>query len=166
MKLTFIPAPGSPCRVLSADDPQPEESWSPQATNKRITPAAAPTTQADASPAAVEPATSVLPAAPPLGPSATEPASDSSPACTDAPDFLKPLPPGSCLHCPDRPLLFQARQQANYYRAMFLLAKQREATKDARIAHLEAEIRLLKQRLYGKKSESRQGADQPKTPSP
>src|SRR5262245_19795909 len=105
MKLTFIPAPGWPCRVISADDAQPEESWSPQAGNKRI---AAPTAQADAS---------VLPAAP------------------------KPLPPGSCPHCPDRPLLFQARQQANYYRAMFRAAKQREAQKDARIARLGCDRR-------------------------
>jgi transposase len=79
---------------------------------------------------------------------------------------IKPLPPGCCPHCPDRPLLFQARQQANYYRATFRLAKQREATKDARIAQLEAEIRMLEQRLYGKKSESRHGIDQAKTPSP
>jgi transposase len=161
MKLTFTPAPGSPCRVISADDPQPEESWSPAAGNKRIAPAVAPTTQADAPPTA-----SVLPAALPLRPSAGEHPSDSSRASTDAPDFLKPLAAGSCPDCPDRPLLFQARQQANYYHAMFRRAKQREVTKDARIAHLEAEIRLLKQRLYGSKSESRQGADQLKTPSP
>jgi transposase len=166
MKLTFIPAPGSPCRVTSATDPQPAESWSPQATNKRIAPAAAPRTQADAAPAAVEHAASVLPAAPEPGPSATEHPSDSSPAGTDAADFLEPLPPGSCLDCPDRPLLFQARQQANYYRVRFRAAKQREATKDARIAELEAENRILKQRLYGSKSESRHGADQPKTAIP
>jgi transposase len=166
MKLIFIPAPGSPYRVIAADDPQPEESWSPHATNKRIAPLPAPTTQAEAPPAAVEHAASVLPAAPPPGPSAAEPPSDSSPACTAAPDFLKPLPPGSCPHCPDRPLLIQARQQANYYRALFRAAKKREATKDARIAELEAEIRILKQRLYGSKSESRHGADQPKTPPP
>ena len=46
---------------------------------------------------------------------------------------------------------------------MFLAAKQREATKAARIAHLEAEVRILKQRLYGSKSESRHGTDQPGT---
>src|SRR3954466_15582403 len=101
MKLTFIPAPGSPCRVTTADDPQPEESWSPQAPDKRI---AAPTTQADAP---------GLPAAPPPVPCTTEPPCDSSPAGVDAPDFLGPLPPGCCPHCPDRPLLLQARQQAN-----------------------------------------------------
>jgi transposase len=49
---------------------------------------------------------------------------------------------------------------------VFRAAKQREATKDARIAQLEAENRILKQRLYGAKSESRHGADQPKTPPP
>ena len=46
MKLTFIPAPGSPCRVVLADDPQPEESWSARATDKRIAPPVGPTTQA------------------------------------------------------------------------------------------------------------------------
>src|SRR5262249_19185184 len=145
MKLTFIPAPDSPCRVISADDPQPEESWSPHAANKRIAPRAAPTTQADVPFAGVADVASVLPAAPPPGPSATEHPSSSSPAGTDAPDFPKPLPAGSCPHCPDRPLLFQARQQANYYRALFRRAKQRQATKDARIAQLQAEIRILKQ---------------------
>src|SRR3954454_9606611 len=98
MKLTFIPAPGSPCRVTSADDPQPEESWSPVATNKRIAAAAAPTTLPDVPPAAAAHAASGLPASL-LGPSATEHPPDSSPAGTDAPDFLEPLAPGSCPHC-------------------------------------------------------------------
>ncbi len=49
---------------------------------------------------------------------------------------------------------------------MFRATKQREATKDARIAELEAEIRILKQRLYGNKSESRHGADQPRSDTP
>jgi transposase len=165
MKLTFIPAPDSPYRVIAADDPQPEESWSPQAIHKRIAHPSAPTVAANAPSAAGEHAASVLPAAP-LSPSANEDFSDPSPAGTDAPDFLPPLPPGSCPHCPDRPLLLEARQQANYYRAMFRAVKQREATKDARIAQLEAEIRILKQRLYGSKSESRHGADQPGTAPP
>jgi len=166
VKLTFTPDPGSPCRVIFADDPQPEESWSAHATNKRIAPPAAPTTPIDVLPAVVEHAFPVLPAAPPPAPFAAELPSDSSPACTTDPDFLKPLPLGSCPCCPDRPLLFEARQQANYYRAVFRTAKQREATKDVRIAELEAEVRMLKQRLYGKKSESHHPADQPRTPSP
>src|SRR4051812_24442936 len=128
MKLTFTPAPDSPWRVITADDPQPEESWSAAATNKRVASSAAPATQANAPVAALERAASDLPAPPP-GPCATEHPSDPSPARADAADPLEPLPPGSCPHCPDRPLLFQARQQANYYRAMFRLAKQREAAK-------------------------------------
>jgi transposase len=161
MKLTFIPGPGSPCRVISADDPQPEESWSPHAANKQIACAAAP--------AAAGHATSVLPAALPAappGPSATDHPASSATACADVPDFLQPLPRGSCPDCPDRPLLIATRQQAHYYRAMFCAAKQREATKDARIAQLEAEVRMLKQRLYGNKSESRHGSDQPSITTP
>lgn len=46
---------------------------------------------------------------------------------------------------------------------MFQAAKQREASKAARVAQLEAEVRILEQRLYGSKSEQRHGADQPKT---
>jgi transposase len=159
MKLTFIPGPDSPWRVISADDPQPEESWSPQAVHNRIALPPAPTAAANAPPPAGEHAASVPPAAPP-GPFATEAPSDPSPAGTDAPDFLPPLPRGCCPHCLDRPLLIQARQQANYYRALFGAAKRREAAKDVRIAQLEAEVRILKQRLYGAKSESRHGADQ------
>jgi transposase len=166
MKLTFIPAPGSPCRVLAADDPQPEESWSPQATNKRIAPPPGPTTQADGPRAAAEHTGSAHPPTTLPGPSPTEHASDSLPAPTLSPDFLQPLPPRSCPDCPDRPLLFQARQQAHYYRALFDAAKQREAKKDSRIAELEAEIRILKQRLYGSKSESRHSPDQLKTTTP
>jgi transposase len=137
MKLTFIPDPGSPARVISADDQQPAESWSDHAPNKRIAPPPAPVRS-----------------------------SDSSAAGADEPDFLPPLPLGSCPDCPDRPLLIQARQQANFYRNRFHAAKQREATKDARIAELEAEVRILKQRLYGSKSEVRHGVDQPKTHPP
>jgi len=162
MQLTFIPAPGSPCRVIFATDPQPEESWSPNATDKRIAPPVGPSNQA------VE-AHSAVSAPPPTtlhSPSATVPPTGCLSAATATPDFLEPLPRGSCPHCPDRPLLFQARQQAHYYRALFQAAKQREAIKDARIAQLEAEIRVCKQRLYGRKSESRHRADQAKTPTP
>src|ERR1700732_392490 len=105
MKLTFIPAPGSPCRVISADDSQPEESWSPQATNKRVAPLPAPPSRANPPTATVAHAASLLPAALP-GPSATENPSYSSPACTDPSDFLEPLARGCCPNCPDRPLLF------------------------------------------------------------
>jgi transposase len=162
MKLTFTPAPGSPCRVISADDPQPEESWSSRATNKRIAPPPGPPTQADGPRGAAEHASAHPPTTLP-GPSPSEHASGSLPASTHSPDFLEPLPPRSCPDCPDRPLLFQARQQANYYRALFQAAKQREAKKDARIAELEAENRILKQRLYGGKCESHHSPDRLQT---
>jgi transposase len=160
MKLTFIPAPDSPWRVISADDPQPEESWSPRAPDKRIAAPLAPT-GAEVPPVVGEHAAAPLP-----GPCANEPPSEPTPADTDDSDFLGPLPRGSCPNCSDRPLLIEARRQANYYRNRFRAAKQREANKDARIAELEAEVRIFKQRLFGKKSESRHGADQAKTPPP
>jgi transposase len=166
MELIFIPAPDSLARVIAADDPQPAESWSPQATHKRIAPAVAPTTPATPADApAGRPAPSVLPAVPSCSSSPEHP-SVPEPAGTVAPDFLEPLPPASCPHCPDRPLLWQARQQAHYYRAQFRAAKQREAAKDTRIVQLEAEARILKQRLFGSKSEVRHTADQPKTSPP
>jgi transposase len=166
VKLTFIPAPGSPCRVVAADDPQPEEAWSPQAPNKRIAPLPGPATQAYGPRTTAEHAAWAPPPTTPPTPSPAEHPSDSLPASTHSPDFLEPLPPRSCPDCPDRPLLFQARQQAHYYRALFQAAKQRETNKDARIAELEAENRILKQRLYGSKSESRHSPDRRNTTTP
>jgi transposase len=166
MKLTFIPAPGSPCRVLSADDPQPEESWSSQATNKRIAPPPCPTTPADDPRGAAEHSASAHPPSTLPCPSSTEHAKASLPASTHSSDFLEPLPPPSCPDCPDRPLLVQTRQQAHYYRAIFAAAKQREAKKAARIAELEAEIRILKQRLFGSKSESHHSPDRLQVTTP
>lgn len=166
MQLTFIPAPGSPCRVISADDPQPEESWAPHATDKRIAPPAGPTSPLGQPRPAVASAAAASPPSTLPSPSAVAAPGGCLPAATATPDFLAPLPPGSCPHCPDRPLLWQTRQQAHFYRALFHAAKQREATKDTHIAELEAEIRILKQRLYGSKSETRHRADQAKSPTP
>jgi transposase len=131
MKLTFIPAPGSPCRVIAADDEQPEGSWAEWATPSSAAPAAQGT-----------PSVALLP-----------PAGETPPA------FTEPLAVLTCLHCPDRSLFIQARQQAGYYRSRFEAARKREADLKARIAELEAEIRILKQRLYGSKSESRHSPD-------
>src|SRR5580698_4687442 len=91
MDLTFIPGQDSPWRVISADSPQPEESWSPNAPNKRIAPGVAPTAQADAPPPTVAHLDSVLPAAPPADPCVTQAPADSSPAGTGDPDFLLAL---------------------------------------------------------------------------
>lgn len=81
------------------------------------------------------------------------------PPALEEPDFLGPLPRLSCPDCPDLAQFLQARQQAGYYRALFLAAKQREAILDARVAHLEAENRILTQRLFGTKSETRHSPD-------
>ena len=134
MKLTFIPAPGSRCRVIAADDEQPEGSWAEGTKGAKPSPSAGPTPQAT---------TAALPPPAPLSPSAP---GDS-------------LPLLSCPDCPDRPQFLQARQQAGYYRALFVAAKKRETDFQARIAQLEAENRGLKQRLFGSKSETRHSPD-------
>jgi transposase len=158
MKLTFTPAPGSPYRVISADDPQPEESWADWVADKRIAPAEAPAPSENCRcPTADDPASTRLPA--PLAPASPLPSSAPEPPSAHVPDVPGPLAPLCCPTCPDRPQLIQARQQAGYYRALFDAAKKREVTHKARIALLEAEIRILKQRLFGTKSESRHSPD-------
>jgi transposase len=126
MKLTFIPAPGSPWRVVSSDDTPGE--------------------------------TSTVVAA---GASSPVPAPEAVPE----PAFLGPLPSLCCPHCPDRPHFYQARQQAGYYRAMFDAAKRRVVDLQTRLAQLEAENRILKQRLFGSKSEARHSPDRLANPS-
>jgi transposase len=157
MNLTFIPAPGSPCRVIAADDPQPAGSWS-----ERVL------ASADSPPTCV-----LAPSAPAATPSgdapdlaATPPDSASAVVVAAAPhaagnvsDFLGPLPPLSCCDCPDRSVFLQARQQAGYYRSVAQRTKKREEDLKTRISELEAEIRILKQRLFGSKSESRHSPD-------
>src|SRR5262245_59085315 len=143
MKLTFTPAPESAYRVISADDPQPEESWADWAPDKRIAPSDVVATSEDCRCATAEdPASTPLPTPPasasPLPSSAPEPPS------AHVPDFPGPLPALCCPACPDRPQFIQARQQAGYYRALFDAAKKREVAHKARIALLEAENRLLK----------------------
>src|SRR3954471_15835470 len=158
MKLTFTPAPGSAYRVISADDPQPEESWADWVADKRIAPSDVPATSGDGRcPTAEDPASIPLPA--PLAPASPLPSSAPEPPSAHVPDVPGPLAPLCCPACPDRPQFIQARQQAGYYRALFDAAKKREVTHKARIALLEAEIRILKQRLFGTKSESRHSAD-------
>jgi hypothetical protein len=158
MKLTFTPAPGSPYRVISADDPQPEESWADWVADKRIAPAEVPAPSGDCRcPTAEDPASTRLPA--PLAPASPLPSSAPEPPSAPVPDVPGPLAPLCCPACPDRPQFIQARQQAGFYRALFDAAKKRELTHKARIALLEAEVRLLKQRLFGTKSESRHSPD-------
>jgi transposase len=127
MKLTFIPAPGSPWRVVSSDN-TPEE-----------TPTVIDTAPSSPTPVAEAPA---------------------------EPVFLGPLPSLCCPDCPDRSQFYQARQLAGYYRAMFDAAKLREVDLKARIAQLEADNRILKQRLFGSKSEAHHSRDRLADPSP
>ncbi|MBF0245932.1 MAG: IS66 family transposase [Planctomycetes bacterium] len=49
--------------------------------------------------------------------------------------------------------------QAAYWKSQFERAKEREIKKDKKIETLEAEIRLWKQKLFGKKSESKKSPD-------
>jgi transposase len=147
MKLTFTPAPGSPWRVIAADDPQPAGSW------------------AEATPSLGSPPPSCDPAAhPPVGTASSDapaapPDAAAPPSADNFPDFLGPLPRLSCSDCPDRSQFLQARQQAGYYRSRWEDAKKRETALKDRLAQLEAEVRILKQRLFGSKSESRHSAD-------
>jgi len=55
--------------------------------------------------------------------------------------------------CPYRAENIKLRQQANYWKAQFQRAKAREAQKDEQIQQLQAEIKKLKQDLFGRKSE-------------
>lgn len=55
--------------------------------------------------------------------------------------------------CPHRRENIELRLQANYWQAQFQRAKERFAAKDERIRQLEAEIKKLKQDLFGRKSE-------------
>src|SRR3954452_16164284 len=101
MKLTFTPAPGSPCRVIAADDPQPEESWADWVAEKRIAAADGTATSEDACcPTAGDPAATPLPS------------SVAEPPSAHAADFPGPLAPLCCPACPDRLQFIQARQQA------------------------------------------------------
>ena len=62
-----------------------------------------------------------------------------------------PLP---CQPCPLFTALFDARQQAAYYKAMHQRATQREALLQDEVARLQALLRLRDQQLFGRKSEA------------
>jgi transposase len=51
--------------------------------------------------------------------------------------------------------LFQARQQANYWKALFQRGKRREAKLQRQIGELEARVKQLEHELFGKKSEKK-----------
>lgn len=98
-------------------------------------------------------------------PTLDAPASSPIPPVLAEPDFLGPLPRLSCPDCPDLAQFLEARQQAGYYRSLFLAAKQREANLQSHTALLQAEIRILRQRLFGSKSETRHSPDRLAAPA-
>src|SRR5271168_4126699 len=61
--------------------------------------------------------------------------------------------------------VIELRQQANYWRAQHQRAVQREAALKDQVHHLQGEIRELKRRLYGRKSETSSNTKPPVNPN-
>jgi transposase len=61
--------------------------------------------------------------------------------------------------CPHRLEAISLRQQAHYYKAMHQRARQREDDLKHRVAQLQAEIRDLRHRLFGRRSETHHAPD-------
>src|ERR1700691_5922056 len=59
-----------------------------------------------------------------------------------------------CSPCPHLAENLDLRCQAGYWRSMFQRCREREELAKQRIAELEAEVRDLKHRVFGRKSES------------
>jgi transposase len=86
-----------------------------------------------------------------LPPHPTTPALPLPHADDNAPHDTRPLP---CQPCPLLTALFDARQQAGYWKAMHQRATQREAQLQDEVARLQALLRLREQQLFGRKSEA------------
>src|SRR5512135_3482654 len=76
------------------------------------------------------------------------------PACS-----APPLPQGPCPVCPRLAQEFEPWRQAAYYKAMLDRAVAREAQLKQEIAHLQAQLRLREQQLFGRKADSPTTAD-------
>ncbi len=61
--------------------------------------------------------------------------------------------------CPHRLEAISLRQQAHYYQALHQRARQREAALQQQVAHLQAEIRDLRHRLFGRRAETHHAPD-------
>lgn len=57
------------------------------------------------------------------------------------------------------PAVFQARRQANYWKAHFQRSKEREAKLQQKIQELQARIKQLEHQLFGRKSEKKDGSE-------
>jgi transposase len=73
---------------------------------------------------------------------------------------------GPCPVCPRIASEYEAWRQAAYWQAQHSRAVDREGRLNERIKHLEAQIRLLNQKIFGKSSESKTGAETAKQPDP
>ena len=73
-------------------------------------------------------------------------------------------PHALCSSCPGQRPLRDALWQAAYYRGLHRRATQREAKLKARVRQLQAQIRDLRHRLFGRKSEARHSPDTPRRP--
>jgi len=91
-------------------------------------------------------------------PPPSEPIPSSAPLLPDlSPTFL----PCDSPHqpCPHRLEAISLRQQAHYYKAMHLRARQREDALQQQIDQLQAQIRDLRHRLFGRRSETHHAPD-------
>jgi transposase len=78
-----------------------------------------------------------------------------------------PSPPaGPCAVCPRIASEFEGWRQAAYWRAQHGRAVDREQRSEEHVKHLQAQIRLLKQKIFGKSSETKTGAETAEQPEP
>src|ERR1700722_10208655 len=65
-----------------------------------------------------------------------------------------PIPDGPCPVCPRLAQEFEPWRMANYYKAMFHAARQRQAALHQENEQLRAQLRLREQQLFGRKAET------------
>ena len=75
-------------------------------------------------------------------------------------------PAGPCPVCPRAASEYEGWRQASYWRKQHERARDREGRLKERIKHLEAQARLLNQKIFGKSSESKTGTESAKQPDP
>lgn len=77
----------------------------------------------------------------------------------------EPTGPLPCDVCPLQRELNELRCSAGYWQSRFRQVKEREAGHLEKIAQLQAEIRILEQRLYGRRTETNHAGAPPLPPS-
>lgn len=70
-----------------------------------------------------------------------------------------PEPAGPCAVCPRLASEWESRRQAGYWQAQHERAVEREARLQEQVQHLEAQVRLLKQKIFGKSTEAKTGSE-------